>query len=315
MESDSQVSNFTLRDFSYNIGNSITDLKSYAKLLPNSIAVIDSTVPISLSANLYTSSSATLAKITSSYIVEVTDASTSMASQLQSNSHVSSFNVKDTSSNVGSALLANSSIADMSKISSIAVTSDDGAIDMTQSQYESLSDSISQITGSFRLKISDVLIGDLFTTLSEPHVISADLSASSSDISANFDGLSNLGDSLTSITISNASTPIALTYEQWSNGSDTLDKVSNATYHLALVSVSAADATSASAQANVDSVSVSDGGNNISSNFDALSALGSVLDSVEVSDHAAIVITQSQFDSSSELISKFLGEHRISISD
>jgi len=203
----------------------------------------------------------------------------------------------------------------MSKISSIAVTSDDGAIDMTQSQYESLSDSISQITGSFRLKISDVLIGDLFTTLSEPHVISAGLSASSSDISANFDGLSNLGDSLTSITISNASTPIALTYEQWSNGSDTLDKVSNATYHLALVSVSAANATSASTQANVDSVSVNDGASNISSKFDALSALGSVLDSVEVSDQAAIVITQAQFDSSSDLISKILGQHRISISD
>ena len=315
MEVDSQVSNFTLRDFSYNIGNSITDLNSYAKLLSNSIAVIDSTVPISLSANLYTSSSATLAKITSSYMLEVTDASTSMASQLQSNSHVSSFNIKDTSTNIGSALLANSSIADMSKISSIAVTSDDGTIDMTQSEYESLSDSISQITGSFRLKISDVLIGDLFTTLSEPHVISAGLSASSSDISANFDGLSNLGGSLTSITISNASTPIALTYEQWSNGSDTLDKVSNATYHLALVSVSAANATIASTQANVDSVSVNDGASNISSKFDALSALGSVLDSVEVSDHAAIVITQSQFDSSSELLSKFLGEHRISISD
>jgi len=315
MEVDSQVSNFTLRDFSYNIGNSITDLNSYAKLLSNSIAVIDSTVPISLSANLYTSSSATLAKITSSYMLEVTDASTSMASQLQSNSHVSSFNVKDTSSNVGSALLANSSIADMSKISSIAVTSDDGAIDMTQSQYESLSDSISQITGSFRLKISDVLIGDLFTTLSEPHVISADLSASSSDISANFDGLSNLGNSLTSITLSNASTPIALTYEQWSNGTDTLSKITNATYHLALVSVSAADATSASAQANVDSVSVNDGANNISSKFDALSALGSVLDSIEVSDQTAIVITQTQFDSSSELIGKILGEHRILISD
>ena len=315
MESDSQVSNFTLRDFSYNIGNSITDLNSYAKLLSNSIAVIDSTVPISLSANLYTSSSATLAKITSSYMLEVTDASTSMASQLQSNSHVSSFNVKDTSSNVGSALLANSSIADMSKISSIAVTSDDGAIDMTQSQYESLSDRMSQITGSFRLKISDVLIGDLSTTLSEPHVISAGLSASSSDISANFDGLSNLGDSLTSITSSNASTPIALTYEQWSNGTATLSKITNATYHLALVSVSAANATSASTQANVDSVSVSDGASNISSKFDDLSALGSVLDSVEVSDYAAIVITQSQFDSSSELISKFLGEHRISITD
>jgi hypothetical protein len=315
MEHDGQVSNFTLRDFSYNIGNSITDLNSYAKLLSNSINVIDSTMPISLSADLYTSSSATLAKITNSYLLEVKDASTSMASELQSNSHVSSFNIKDTSSNIGSALLANSSIADMSKISSIDVTSDDGAIDLTQSQYELLSDSISQITGSFRLKISEVSIGDLSTTLSEPHVISAGLSASSSDISASFDELSNLGDSLTSITVSNASTPIALTYEQWSNGTDMLSKITNATYHLALVSVSAADATSASAQANVDSVSVSDGGSNISSNFDALSALGSVLDSVEVSDHAAIVITQSQFDNSSELIGKILGEHRISISD
>ena len=315
MEGDSQVSNFNLRDFSYNIGNSITDLNSYAKLLSNSINVIDSTVPISLSADLYISSSATLAKITNSYLLEVKDASTSMASELQSNSHVSSFNIKDTSSNIGSALLTNSSIADMSKISSIAVTSDDGAIDLTQSQYELLSDSISQITGSFRLKISDVLIGDLSTTLSEPHVISASLSASSSDISANFDGLSNLGDSLTSITISNASTPIALTYEQWSNGSDTLSKIINATYHLALVSVSAAAATSASAQANVDSVSVSDGGSNISSKFDALSALGSALDGVEVYDHVPILITQSQFDSSSDLIDKFMGDHRFSISD
>lgn len=308
LAADSSVVSFSLVDTASNIAVRLDELNANAKL--SSLAQTGANEPMSITAGLFTSSADTLAKFQTNYSVVLSQASAASASDLQANNHVTSFSVADTSTAVGNML---TQLSDLSKIDSMAMTADDGAINLTQTQFDNLADPLSQITGSFSLSISNVLIDDLDRVVAAPHVNQVALNASSSEVAARFDDLVNLADTLSGINLSTASTPIALSETQLTQGGSTLDKISGE-YHLAVLDVLAENASNLATQAHVDTLSVADSASNISSQFDNLLGVSASLDMVEVTDTDPITITQAQFDGGSDLLSKIMGTHEVIIS-
>jgi hypothetical protein len=307
--SDPHVAAFSLTDTASNIAAAWDILNANNKLTDMSIS--GPVEPLVMAADMFVSSADTLAKFQTNYSLTVNQASAALASDLQSNNHVSSFDVADTSSAVGSLL---TQLSDFSKINAMAVTRDDGNINLTQTQFDDLADPLSQMTGSFNLAVSNVSMDDLDRVVAAAHVSQVSIQASSGEVSSRFDDLVNLADTLGDITLSDASIPIALTQTQLSQGGSTLDKISS-DYHLALVDVLAENATDLATQAHVDSLSVADSASNISAQFDNLVQLSDTIDVVQLKDSEPITLTQAQFDAGSALLAKIMGNHEVVISE
>lgn len=305
---DDKVVSIAVADSSDNIASRLAELNATGKV--SQLTQTGDASPMALDADLYAASTATLAKIQGAYSLEVQGATVANATSLQADSHVAAFSVTDTTSAVGAAL---ASLGGMSKLGDINLSEDDGPITLTQSQLGTLSDALTQLQGGYRLNVTGVTLANLDSTLQIQGVSTVALTASSQDVSARFADLVTLGDTVTSIELSNLSTPIALTVDQWQLGAGTLAKVQG-DYHLALLDVNAQDATDLAAQAHVQTVSVGDTGANVAAQFDALLALGSQLDAVELTDDEPLVLTQAQVDGGADLLNKFVGAFEVSIS-
>lgn len=304
LDGDAKVSSFSVADTSDNIATNLTTLNGLNKL--DTITQSGTASPMTLSASLFSASTATLAKIQNSYSLNIENASTANATALQANARVLGFSLSASTSEVNNAL---SSLTTMSKLGDIHLSADTGAIAITASQLDTWSDTLQSLQGAYRLAVSGVTISELDSVSQNANVATLALSANSQSISDRFDDLIALGDQLSSVTVSSLGTPIALTHSQWQQGTSTLGKVQG-NYLLALVDIRAQDATSLSQEDHVDSVSVSDSASNISAQFAVLDGLGDVLDAVELSDNAALQLTQAQYDSgnaSDGLLTKLVG--------
>ena len=130
-------------------------------------------------------------------------------------------------------------------------------------------------------------------------------------MSSHFDSLVTQADTLARIDLTDASTPIALTHDQYQQGAGVLAQVQG-DYLLALVDVKAQNATNLAAQAHVGTVSVADTSANISAHFDELMALGSQLDIIEPTDTDPIVLTQAQIDAAgADGMQKIMGSYEV----
>jgi hypothetical protein len=142
------------------------------------------------------------------------------------------------------------------------------------------------------------------------------VSDTSDNLSAAFDDLQALDDTLTSIVANDAATDsIQLTYAQFQAGTSTLAKMSG-TYSLWITDVAADAATGVAATqaggANVVSfVSVKDTANNISLNIDALTTLGSKLTFIYLTDTAPMKLTEAQESTHADTLAKIQGEFTV----
>ncbi len=309
LAADSKVVSIAVADSSDNIASRLAVLNATGKV--SQLTQTGTASTMTLDADLFAASSTTLGKIQGGYSVSVQGADVATASSLQANSHVLAFTVTDTTAAVGAAL---TSLSAKDKLGDIYLSEDNGPITLTQTQVDTLSDTIGQLQGGYRLNVTDVSVGNLEALSLMPHVNTLGVKASSQEVSANFDDLVALGATVSGITLTTLSTPIALTVDQWQKGSSTLGKVQG-DYHLALLDANAQDATGLSTQAHVDTVSVGDTAANISAQFDDLLALGSQLDALELTDDASLVLTQAQASAGAALLAKVVGSFDVTISD
>jgi len=328
LQSDEQVMGFTVVDDSESIASHLSELNENSKL--TSVKNTTPNIVMSLDSILFNGSSAALNKI-DNYQATVSGALVVDAIGLNSNSHVVSFDLSDSSGHINDALIALSNMSDkLTFITAIpgADTSEDAPIELSQSQLNnfagtetnsSLIETLAKISGDYSLSLTGVTTDNLDLLLakgsndlltlnpgsSKPFVMSLSkitsiaVNDSSQNISAVFDDLIALGSKLDSITLNNNITPIAITPEQFSAGTTLLLKITGQNYHLALIDVLAADAVELSNASKVDTVSIADGADNIATNFDDLQAIdleGKVLE-VEVTDGNDLTLTQTQYDS------------------
>ena len=301
LAADSRIGRIAVLDEGNNIAAGLASFSGLSQL--STITVSNPAQPMAISASLWANSSATLAKIQGSYSLDIDGASAAQAAGLQADTHVSSFTLSDSTSAVNAVF---GTLGSMDKLGGISLTGNDGPITLTADQLDAQADTLALIGGDHDLKVTGVSMANLSTVLATPAVRSVELSASSQDISARFDGLVALGDTLSQLQVSSPSTPIALTATQYAQGATTLAKI-DGTYSLALVDVLAENAADLSNQAHVASVSVSDTADHISALFDALGQLGDALDSLEVTDDNPLLLTQAQFDAGTSLLDKMAG--------
>ena len=311
MASDSKVLSIAVSDTSANIAGLLDELGANAKVV--SITQTGTPETLSLTASQLAASTSVLAKFQNAYTLNVADAAIGNAAvdaaALQSNNKVVSFSLATSTSQVASNL---SALAGMSKLGTIRLTQDDGLITLTEAQMSTYQDTLAQLQGVYRLKVTGVSMASLDDMVATTGVSAIELSASSQSISERFDDLLNLGDTLTRIDVTSLSTPIALTHGQWLQGTGVLGKVQG-NYQLAVLDVKAENASTVAGQNHVASVSVADTASNISANFDSLLALGSSVDAIELLDNNPVIITSAQdaATGSQTLQAKILGENEV----
>ena len=80
---------------------------------------------------------------------------------------------------------------------------------------------------------------------------------------------------------------------------------------LALLDVAPDQATAAAAYAHVTTVSFKGSATEVAAEFDNLSALGSQLDDIEITDDGPLMLTQDQVANGQDTLDKIMGSHNV----
>ena len=142
--------------------------------------------------------------------------------ELDSNTHVISIAVSDTTDNITGAF--DQLMAMGPKISGIAVTTHTNEIELTQDQLFAGADTVAKLTGTFSLGIADVSAENATVVAGKTNVIGVSVLDTASNVAQHIDALLALGDELELITI-NDEDPIQITQAQADAASTVLAKI------------------------------------------------------------------------------------------
>ena len=302
-----KVKSIGLSDSSDNISSNWTALVASSAL--TSITQTGLVSPLALTAAQYTGGTSTLAKISGNYSVDVSAADAATAQTLSSDSRVASIDMTDTRAVVVTKF---AELSANTKLSAIRFSGANNPLALTQDLVLNGKDTLAKIQDLYSLSITGVTADNLMDFADTLPVNSMAVSDTSDNLSAAFDDLQALDDTLTTIVASDAaSDAIELTYAQFQTGASTLAKMSGS-YSLMISEVAADAATGVAATqaggANVvSSVTVTDTANNISLNIDALTALGSKLRIVNLTDSDPIKLTEAQELTHADTLAKIKG--------
>jgi hypothetical protein len=298
-------------DTSDNISRNWTALVASSALA--SITQTGLVSPLSLTAIQYTGANSTLAKISGAYSVDIREADATTAQTLASDGHVASIDLTDTRANVVDTF---SELSANSKLSAIRFSGANNPLVLTQSMVLNGMETLAKIQDLYTLDITGVTAANLMNFADNLPVNTMTVRDTSDNLAAAFGDLQALDDTVTSIEATDAaSEAIELTYAQFQTASSTLAKMTG-NYAL-MISEVAADAAAgvAATQAGganlVTSVTVEDSANNISLNIDALTALGSKLKIIHVTDTNPIKLTEAQELTHSDTLAKICGPFTI----
>jgi len=143
LQNNAKVSSIAIEDTANNIANAFTSLDGLSKV--TSMAANDNdSVELTMTANELTQTyAATLTKLTTSYTVDVTQATVANASNLQGLSTVNTLAISDTASNIASSF---ATLNSMNKISSI-YASDTSVIHLTQAVRDANPVALGKVSG------------------------------------------------------------------------------------------------------------------------------------------------------------------------
>jgi len=302
-----KINSLDITDSAENISNNFATI-SDSKVLTARLTAGSST--LSLSGDQYANSS-TLAKVKGTFDINVSDASLGQTAAMQADSRVNSYSLDATSSAIGTTLPA---VLDLSKLDQINITQDATAMSVSLANYVLVEDKLNKLVGNFGLNVTDVEVSDLDSLSNKNEISSIQILDTSENISENWDQLVGLGDKLKSIQNSTTNIPVAITFDQYGTSAATLAKFST-TQSLALLEVTPDQATSAAGENNVATVSVLGSAEQVASNFESLVALGTKLDSIELTDSNALELTQAQYnaDLDEATLKKINGPHDLVI--
>lgn len=223
--------------------------------------------------------------------------------------HVASFSV---TSNAAAVVDSLSVLAGSTKLSSITLDVAGSTLSISAAALLSNLSTVQKIDNGYSLSVSATTVANLPDLAAIDNVSAIQISDSSLHLSAQFDDLVALGATLTALTVSNAAIPLALTYEQWVAGADTLGKIAGAAYQVDLFEVPAANVGTLSSSAIVDEIYVTDYSYNIASQWEALTNKAK-LTTITLLDNGDIQLTQDQqaVAGSAALIDKIQGTFSI----
>ena len=214
---------------------------------------------------------------------------TAMITSYNGAAHITSFSVNSSAASVVASL---SALAGSAKLSSISLTVAGSTLSMSEASLLSNISTLQKIDNGYSLSVSAATIANLPDLAELGYVSAMQIVDTSKNISDHFDDLVDLGATLTALQVSNSSTPLALTYDQWAAGTDTLSKITGG-YTVDLLDVGASNVGTLSALAVVDEIFVEDYSDNIASNWADLANKAKLV-SITLIDNGAIRLTQAQ---------------------
>ncbi len=236
--------NLVVSDSSANVWTSIAGLVALGTKL-TSITLTDGGTPnFSLTGAQYTTDAATLHKITSAYTMTVSAVTAANAVTVGGDSHVSSFTVSDTNTNIGTNF---SNLLTEATGTLTAITISSGTlVTITYTQYTNASMAATQAlitNGTYSLSVSAVSIANASSVLSGSHVASVNISDTSANVQTNIGTLETLAaaSELTGIVFTSGTT-MTLTAAQGANDASAIEKISS-TYTLTISDTAANMAT------------------------------------------------------------------------
>ena len=307
---NAHVKNITVTDTSTAIASAMTALAANTKVA--AITQKGEISPLAMTAAQLVSNQGGLDKITGGFTVAVSAATATEAVSYASNAKVKSVAILDTSANVASNLDA---LKDLGLRIKEIRTSDSTAMSVTASQVKNDALVLGKIYSSYQLAVFSANSLDVGSLVKNKKVVSVDIVDTGANISKNMALYKQLGTDLNSIQITDDTTPVSITADQWALNEAIVSKF-NTGYSLAVTEASSGQVQALTANAKVASVSVKDTSANIALNMADLATNVEKITSITQKGSAApLTMTAAQYANAgvSAALAKVQGNYSLAI--
>ena len=307
---NARVKDIVVADSSSAIASALTSLAGNTKV--TSITQKGEISPMAITAAELVSNKAGLDKITGGYTVSVSGATATEAVSYASDAKVKSVAILDSSANVASKLDA---LKDLGLRIKEIRTSDSSAMAVTAEQVKNDSLVLGKIYSSYQLAVANATSLDVGALSKNAKVVSVDIVDTGANVIKNLALYKKLGNDLNSITITDDTTPVSITADQWALNESIVSKFKTG-YSLAVVDATAGQVQALMANAKVASVSVKDTAAKITLNMADLATHVAKITSITQKGTASpFTMTATQYASAgvTAALAKVQGNYSLSI--
>ncbi len=304
------VAKIWVSDTSNAIADNLTALSSNAKL--QTITQKGTIKALALTAAEFSANTAGLAKISGGYTLDVSGANVTQALSYTSNDKVKSVSILDSSANVADQL---DNLKELGLRIKEIRTSENTAMVVTADQVKNDALVLGKIYSNYQLAVVNANSYHINALSANKKVVSVDIVDTGANVVKNLALYKKLGTDLNSIQISDSSTPLAISADQWALNESIVGKF-NAGYSLAVSDVSATYAQAMLANTVVSSISIKDNSANISANLDSLSGnLSKITSITQKGPPNALVMTAAQYasDGIADTLAKIQGNYSLTV--
>lgn len=306
-----------IQDTAKNIARNWTLLQNITDSL-TSVQVTDQANAISITADQFAGSTTLLGKFSDvagqTYKLAVTRVGTADAATVAAGHNVESISVLDKGANLVASLAGLQDLNDAGKLGSVTLADPRQAIamdvDLLKGDEASATQAIlDKIAGAnYRLAVTGAAASDVAGLAANKRITSFTVNDSSANVTSSLDSLYALGSRLTKIEQTDSGASFSLTQTQLDSRASVLSKISGG-YTADITSATGARALADAKNIHVGTVTVSDTGRNIASNWAALRSLGTTLTSITKSDAGALTLSADDYLSGVHdgLVAKFGG--------
>jgi hypothetical protein len=306
----SHVAKIWVSDTSNAIADKLTAFKDITKL--QAITQKGTIKALSLTAAELSANSTVLAKISGGYTLEVSGANVTQALTYTSNDKVKSVSILDTSANVADKL---DNLKELGLRIKEIRTSENTAMVVTADQVKNDALVLGKIYSNYQLAVVNANSYHINALSSNKKVVSVDIVDTGANVVKNLALYKKLGADLNSIQISDNSTPLAISSDQWALNESIVGKF-QAGYSLAVSDVSATYAQAMLANSVVSSIAIKDNSQNISANLESLSGnLSKITSITQKGPPNALVMTAAQYasDGIADTLAKIQGNYSLTV--
>jgi hypothetical protein len=283
----------------------LADLAAQDKV--TQLVLTDPTVAMTMSGQTYADSTTILGLVKNGqYTVALSDVTAQDAATWASYAQVASMDVSDSSAEVSANFDA---LAAATNLNSIELTDNGATLTLTGDQILGGIGTLDNVSGSYQLVATDVAAIDVLAIQDVPQISLISISDSADNVSANFNHILALGDTLAQIHLSDNSPVLSLSQQDWTAGTDALATI-DGTYQVDVGNTAAGDAETVASDSTVRNVMVADTASNIASQWDTLMGLydhgAGQLTGISLTDTNPLVLTADQKTAGSTMIDDLL---------
>ncbi len=344
---DKNVSDFSIKDNASNISDMLDALQKLGSKLTK-ITQTDKTRPIAVTVDQLKNDAGTLEKLSNKYTLTISDVTLNNLASVLNDRHVTSISISvntteltnnmniftKKSNHISEIILKDSTFHiaanfDLlktlnNKLSGIIQTDPNSYLTITAEQLLNNANTIAKILTNYSLSVHDASLNNIKSFLTNSTInnaLHADIYIldNSASINTNLDAIENYTNSniinLKDISFTDTSAELIVSSTQFFDDSDALNLISG-DYHLSVGGVNTDDIATVLKNSHVDSISISDTGDNIAYSINTLNTNIKLITTITITNpQTALELTSKQFFEDRALINLFRGSYNLSISD